>query len=83
MLWNQSSVTTSHPLLKATPEESETVQMMPCVALRNTAGTSDGRKTASPRPLPAALVVMDAVGTTAAGLPLQVGSNAKMFSVTW
>jgi hypothetical protein len=46
-------VTSSQSLLKTTPEESETVQTMPCVALRNTAGTSAGRNTASPRPLPA------------------------------
>src|SRR5499427_10470775 len=36
------------------------------VALRSTEGTPEGRKNASPLPLPAVLVVMIAVGNTAA-----------------
>jgi hypothetical protein len=47
-LVDQSMLTRSQPLLKTTPEASETVQMMPWVALRNTAGTSAGRNTAAP-----------------------------------
>jgi hypothetical protein len=44
---------------------------------------SVGRNTAPPRPSPPALIVMAAVGTTAAGLLMQLVSNANMFGVTW
>jgi hypothetical protein len=52
-------------------------------ALRSTEGTPDGRKNASPLPLPAVLVVMAAVGNTTPAEPAQVVSRTKMFSVTW
>src|SRR5215469_2325144 len=49
----RSSVTTWQPVLNSVPQGSETVQMTPWVAWRKLAGTSDGRKIASPLPFPA------------------------------
>jgi hypothetical protein len=54
-------VTTWHPVLNSTPKEPDTVQMIPIMAWRNVADTSEGQNTASPLPFPVVFVLMAAV----------------------